>query len=72
MGTEFNTCATCRQIVLLIRLRKREITEMEMKGLPELVEIPKGSQGGGGGEEVRDGVKNIGEERRGEMGLSDF
>lgn len=69
-----NSCATCRQIVFIICLRKREITQREIKGLPESVEIPKGSQeeteeGGG---EVRDRVKNIGEERRGEMGLSDF
>ncbi len=72
-----NSCATCRQTVLLICLRKREITQMEIKGLLESVEIPKGSQeeaeeGRRGGGEVRDRVKNIGEERRGEMGLSDF
>ena len=52
---------------------------MEIKGLAESVEIPKGSreeeegeEEGEGEEEVRDRVKNIGEERRGEMGLSDF
>lgn len=39
-----NSRATCRQIVLLICLRKREITQTEIKGLPESVEIPKGSQ----------------------------
>lgn len=43
--TEFSTCATCKQIVLVACLRKREITQMEIKGLPESVEIPKGSQG---------------------------
>lgn len=58
---EFNSCATCGQIVFIICLRKREITQMEIKGLPESVEIPKGSQeetkeGGG---KVRDRVKNI-------------
>ena len=66
--TEFNACATCRQIVPIICLRKREITQMEIKGLPESVEIPEGSQGEAEEGEVRDRVKNIGEERRGEMG----
>lgn len=50
---------------------------MEIKGLPESVDIPKGSQEAAeeavrGGGEVRDSVKNIVEESRGEMGLSDF
>lgn len=44
---------------------------MEIKGLPESAEIPKGSQGEVEEGEVRDRVKHIGEERRGEMGLSD-
>lgn len=71
---EFNTCVTCRQTVRIICLQKREITQMEIKGLAESVEIPKGSREEEEEEEgeVRDRVKNIGEERRGEMGLSDF
>lgn len=38
--------------MLIICLRKREITQMEIKGLPESVEIPKGSQ-----EEAAEGVR---------------
>lgn len=44
-GIEFYSCATCEQIVLIVCLRKREITQMEMKGRLESVEIPKGCQG---------------------------
>lgn len=42
---QFNTCATGRQTVRIVHLCKREITQMEIKGLPESVELPKGSQG---------------------------
>lgn len=73
MGHEidFNSCATCRQIVLIICLRKREIMQMEIKGLPESVEIPKAARKRRG-RGVRDRVTNIGEKMREEMGLSDF
>lgn len=68
--TEFNSCATCTQIVLLVCLVKAEITHMGDKRTAWVSGDPKGSQ-----EEVeegRDRVKNTGERRRGEMGLSDF
>lgn len=53
----------------IIYLCKREMTQMDDKKAPsESVEIPKGSQEEEE-EEVRDRVKNIGEERRGERGV---
>ena len=59
-------------LIICLHKRKRDHTDGD-KRTAGVSGDPKGSQkevGVGGG--VRDRVTNIGEERRGEMGLSDF